>query len=113
METRIIDIHCKQCGAPARYDIIRQEYRCGYCGGITGLEDAVREKKVCQRFGHFRHLRDHPSPTDLLFVLSQVRSIAKRQLVFNAFYQYKNAFSFCFSGFVDSSEKPSQETAKY
>ncbi len=45
METRIIDIHCKQCGAPARYDIIRQEYRCGYCGGITGLEDAVREKK--------------------------------------------------------------------
>ena len=33
MEHRITDIHCPQCGAPADFDIVRQMYVCGHCGG--------------------------------------------------------------------------------
>ncbi|MDO5138527.1 MAG: hypothetical protein Q4D71_08750, partial [Oscillospiraceae bacterium] len=33
------------CGAPAKFDIIRQEYVCGYCGGQVGIKDALQEKQ--------------------------------------------------------------------
>ena len=33
LEHRITDIHCPQCGAPADFDIVRQMYVCGHCGG--------------------------------------------------------------------------------
>ena len=45
MTEKITDIHCLQCGAPAKFDIIRQEYVCGYCGGTVGIAEAKNEKR--------------------------------------------------------------------
>jgi len=32
-------VYCRNCGAPARFDIIHQTYRCGYCGTETGIQE--------------------------------------------------------------------------
>ena len=45
MEHRITDIHCPQCGAPADFDIVRQMYVCGHCGGTVGISEAQKEKQ--------------------------------------------------------------------
>ena len=45
MEHRITDIHCLQCGAPAAFDIVKQMYLCGYCGGRVEISEAQREKQ--------------------------------------------------------------------
>ncbi|MCQ2400722.1 MAG: hypothetical protein MJ059_02230 [Lachnospiraceae bacterium] len=45
MGNDILNIHCPSCGAPARYDIIRQVYKCSYCGGKVEIEDALNEKQ--------------------------------------------------------------------
>ena len=45
MENRITDIHCLQCGAPAAFDIVRQRYLCGYCGGTVEISEAKQEKQ--------------------------------------------------------------------
>ena len=45
MEHRITDIHCPQCGAPAAFDIVKQMYVCGYCGGTVGITEAQRERQ--------------------------------------------------------------------
>ena len=42
---RITDIHCPNCGAPAKFDIIRQRYMCGYCGGSVGISEALQQKQ--------------------------------------------------------------------
>lgn len=42
---RITDIHCPNCGGPADFDIIRQEYLCGYCGGTVKIDEALKEKQ--------------------------------------------------------------------
>ena len=42
---RITDIHCPNCGAPAKFDIIRQRYLCGYCGGSVGISEALQQKQ--------------------------------------------------------------------
>ena len=34
-------VYCKSCGAPANYDIIRQQYLCQYCGGVTDIKDPI------------------------------------------------------------------------
>lgn len=41
---RILNVHCKHCGAPAVYDIKKQSYTCRFCRQETGLGDAAREK---------------------------------------------------------------------
>ena len=33
-------VYCKNCGAPAGFDIINQTYRCTSCGEITGIQEA-------------------------------------------------------------------------
>ncbi|MCR5830633.1 MAG: hypothetical protein K6G67_00645 [Lachnospiraceae bacterium] len=33
-------IYCKNCGAPAGFDIINQTYRCTSCGEVTGIQEA-------------------------------------------------------------------------
>ncbi|MBQ9444618.1 MAG: hypothetical protein IJU43_10015 [Lachnospiraceae bacterium] len=33
-------IYCKNCGAPAGFDIINQTYRCPHCGEATGIQEA-------------------------------------------------------------------------
>ena len=45
MEHQITDIHCPQCGAPADFDIVRQMYVCGHCGGTVGIREAQKEKQ--------------------------------------------------------------------
>ncbi|WP_297966826.1 hypothetical protein [uncultured Anaerovibrio sp.] len=34
-------VYCKSCGAPANYDIVRQQYLCQYCGGVTDVKDPI------------------------------------------------------------------------
>ena len=36
-------IYCKSCGAPAGFDIINQTYRCPFCGGLSGIQEAKQE----------------------------------------------------------------------
>ena len=45
MGNPITDIHCPQCGAPADFDIVRQLYVCGHCGGSVGVSEAQKEKQ--------------------------------------------------------------------
>ena len=45
MKGTIADVRCPSCGAPARYDIIKGQYLCAYCGGTVGVEDALAQKK--------------------------------------------------------------------
>ena len=35
-------VYCKNCGAPAGYDILSQSYRCAYCGETSGIEEAQK-----------------------------------------------------------------------
>lgn len=44
MEKDILSICCQGCGAPAEFDIVRQHYRCQFCGGTVSLEKARTEK---------------------------------------------------------------------
>ena len=44
MENKITDIHCPQCGAPAEFNIVRQQYLCEYCGGKFEAGIAQEEK---------------------------------------------------------------------
>ncbi|MBR1760323.1 MAG: hypothetical protein IJ741_03985 [Schwartzia sp.] len=44
-------VYCSYCGAPAEYDIVHQEYHCGYCGGTTDIHEPV------QRLGAWRDAR--------------------------------------------------------
>ena len=44
MENNITDIHCPQCGAPAEFSIVRQQYLCEYCGGKFEAGIAQTEK---------------------------------------------------------------------
>lgn len=40
-----INIYCSSCGAPAKFDIPGQVYRCAYCGGETGIREPLAEKQ--------------------------------------------------------------------
>ena len=45
-------IYCKNCGAPAGFDIINQTYRCPNCEEVTGIQeanDAVYQWKNLQK----------------------------------------------------------------
>ena len=44
-----INIYCSSCGAPARFDIAEQVYRCAYCGGVTGIREPLAEKQGFRR----------------------------------------------------------------
>lgn len=44
-----LTIYCAGCGAPARFDIARQIYRCAYCGGQTGIREPLAEKQGFRR----------------------------------------------------------------
>ena len=45
MRNNITDIHCPSCGAPAAFDIVRQQYTCSYCGGTIETRDVSKLKK--------------------------------------------------------------------
>lgn len=48
MGREILNISCPQCGAPAKFDIVHQIYRCGYCGGQVTVENVRRQKAEFQ-----------------------------------------------------------------
>ena len=52
-----INIYCSGCGAPARFDIASQVYRCTYCGGVTGIREPLAEKQGFLS-AHRRRLRE-------------------------------------------------------
>ena len=49
MEGNFADVRCPGCGAPAHFDIIKQHYLCGYCGGTVGIKEAQTQKKGFRR----------------------------------------------------------------
>lgn len=40
---KVMQVHCKNCGTPAGFDIINQTYRCPSCGQTTGIEEGKEE----------------------------------------------------------------------
>lgn len=42
-------IHCFSCGAPAEFDIIRQNYHCRHCGSETGIQDPIGKMAEWQK----------------------------------------------------------------
>ena len=45
MAGTIADVRCASCGAPARFDIMKQQYCCSYCGGQVGITEALAQKQ--------------------------------------------------------------------
>ena len=45
----IADVHCPKCGAPAKYDIVRGSYQCGFCGSSVQINEALAEKQGFQK----------------------------------------------------------------
>ena len=43
MSNITLRIYCKNCGAPTGFDIINQTYRCPFCGGLSGIQEAKQE----------------------------------------------------------------------
>ncbi len=41
----LLDIHCSTCGAPATYDIVKHSYTCQYCGNLTGINEALLQRR--------------------------------------------------------------------
>ena len=42
-QEKIMTIHCASCGAPAQYDIVKQNYHCPNCGEDTGTEIPLKK----------------------------------------------------------------------
>jgi len=45
MNKSITEIYCPNCGAPAKFDIIKQRYLCAYCGSKVEIKDAQIQKQ--------------------------------------------------------------------
>ena len=45
MEKSITEIYCPSCGAPAKFNIRRQKYLCGYCGSKVEIGEAQQQKQ--------------------------------------------------------------------
>ncbi len=60
MNERITDIHCPNCGSPARFDIVHQDYGCPHCGSRVGIDEAQKQTQGFRRMriGHLQQTRD-------------------------------------------------------
>ncbi len=64
-------IFCKNCGAPAGFDIIRQTYSCPNCGQVSGIQEVERKmsqwrdlnKKNIKASSTGQALEEHSCPT--------------------------------------------------
>ena len=45
MEGTIADVRCPSCDAAAKYDIIRGQYLCTFCGSKVVVEEALAQKQ--------------------------------------------------------------------
>ena len=50
MGANFADVHCPSCGAPARYDIVSQQYFCHFCGSRVGIKEAIAQKQGFRKF---------------------------------------------------------------
>ncbi len=41
-KAKICNIHCTACNGPAKYDILSHFYKCQYCGGKVGVDEAIK-----------------------------------------------------------------------
>ena len=57
METNFADVRCPSCGAPAKFDIISQQYLCGFCGGKVGIREAIAQKQGFREL-HQRQIKE-------------------------------------------------------
>ena len=58
---RIAEVRCLNCGAPAEFNIEKQEYVCGYCGGRVGIRDAALQIKGYRKIQSDRLKQSLPS----------------------------------------------------
>ena len=71
MSNTPLRIYCKNCGAPAGFDIINQTYRCPFCGGLSGIQEAKQEvyawrqlqKERIETKADGRNLEEHNCPS--------------------------------------------------
>ena len=72
MENRSpLRIYCRNCGAPAGFDILHQTYRCPSCGEITGIQEAKKsvyewrelQKKNTEARFDGQNLEEHDCPS--------------------------------------------------
>lgn len=65
MSVDAISIICPNCSAPARFDIVEQNYKCSYCGGKLEPNE-VREAKQADRKERRIKLRELAKSTELM-----------------------------------------------
>ena len=53
----ITDIQCPSCGAPANFDIVKQQYECAYCGGKVAIKEAIEQKRGFRKL-HSKKLKE-------------------------------------------------------
>ena len=71
MSNTPLRIYCKNCGAPAGFDIINQTYRCPFCGRLSGIQDAKQEvyawrqlqKERIETKADVQNLEEHNCPS--------------------------------------------------
>lgn len=64
-------VYCKNCGAPAGFNILQQTYRCPSCGEITGIQEAQKsvyewrelQKKNTEARFDGQQLEEHDCPS--------------------------------------------------
>ena len=64
-ETKITEIYCPNCGAPAKFDILKQQYHCASCGGSVGIGEACRQKEGFRKIRR-KKLQDDVAGFDLV-----------------------------------------------
>ena len=84
-KVRITDIHCPNCGAPAKFDILQQKYLCAYCGGKVEISEACSEKqgfrkiqakKLKDEVGKFRLVRTNCSGCGATVVFEESEALS-------------------------------------
>lgn len=53
----ISDVFCPSCGAPARFDIISQQYKCSHCDGNVKIREAISQKLGFRKL-HQQRMKD-------------------------------------------------------
>ena len=54
----VISEKCPSCNAPLKYDAIKEQFKCEYCGNIYSLDDLEQYKKKNENFKKFEKMSD-------------------------------------------------------
>ena len=99
-------IFCKNCGAPAGFDIIRQTYSCPNCGEVSGMEEVQRNVNQWREL----HKKNMKARTEGQSLEKHVCPTCGAQVVFKA-GEASGACDFCGSklirkDLIDSDQMP-------